>query len=341
MRGFSKCLLAALFFLAVPTVAANELELLFYRAPSPLNWTSPGNLVRSTFKNLNAKVAGKTYPHGISHVNVRLQCADKPSVYRGMTSKKSNVSYLWDFLVEGKSLDTLLINVKGRFYTKEEILDWLPRLKARGYVRSFKILLNESQCARAERYLKMYESLELQNLYGGLRSLPLQGEGAGCSAFAVSFLQILDLFPPEIDEYWQRRLYIPLELLSNSERRARIGSIGFLRGKDRAWAKPSEKHIVVDFWDPERMFQWHAAMVANQSQLPAYMRVEKDSGSPYAKLIWDARGYPTPESYFFQYRRAVLDKTVSYHLKNRERLLTQEEVLDHSSRECRNFSVCR
>ncbi|WP_413570577.1 hypothetical protein ACLWBD_08380 [Bdellovibrio sp. HCB117] len=317
------------------------MELIFYRAPAPLNWSTPGNLVRSTFKNLKFKIGDRPYPHSISHVNVRLQCGKKTSLYRGMTSKKSNFSYAWDFVIEGKALDTFLINVKGRFYTEKEIRTWLPTLKAQGYVRSLKVLLNESQCSRAERYLSLYENLGLQNIYGGLRSLPLQGEGAGCAAFAVSFLQILDLFPSELDEYWKRRLYVPLEILSTQERSARIGAIGYMRGKDRLWAQPSEKHIILDFWDPERMFQWQAQMLSQKAKLPVYMSWEQDPGNVFERLVWDARSYPTPMTYFFQFRRGILEKTVNYHIKNRERLLTQEEVLDRSSQVCRNFSVCR
>lgn len=341
MRGFLKGVFLITTLLLTFPALGNELELIFYRAPSPLNWSTPGSLVRSTFQNLKFKVGSHPYPHGISHVNVRLQCGKKASVYRGITSKKSDFSYAWDFLIEGKALDTFLINVKGRFYTEKEIRSWLPTLKSKGYVRTLKILLNESQCARAERYLSMYEDLGLQNIYGGLRSLPLQGEGAGCAAFAVSFLQILDLFPVEIDEYWKRRLYVPLEILSTQERRARISALGYMRGKDRRWALPSEKHIVLDFWDPEKMFQWQAQMLSRKTQLPAYMSWEKDPGNIYERLVWDARNYLTPTTYFFQYRRGVLEKTVNYHIKNRERLLTQEEVLDHSSQVCRNFSVCR
>lgn len=298
---------------------ADELELIFYRAPSPLNWSSPGNLVRSMTQNLQAQVDGETYPHPISHVNLRLQCGSQPAIYRGMTSVKSNAAYLWDFVIQGSSLDTLLINQKGRSYSKEEILYWLPRLRSRGYVRSLRILLNPGQCARASAYLQLYKKTGLHNIYGGLRSDPQHGEGAGCSAFAVSVLQVLNLFPRTVAQEWQRELRIPLNLLSSQEQRARISFLGYLRGKDRPWAQPDEKHIHLKFWDPERMFRW----AGNKGK------------------IWDAREGRIPQTPLFPWDQKTLIQTVRYHFENRRRLLSREEISDTSSRYCRNFQPCR
>ncbi|WP_374028705.1 hypothetical protein [Bdellovibrio bacteriovorus] len=315
-----KTLILVCFVFFSLTTQASELELIFYRAPKPLDWRTPGHLVRSSLRNMRMKVAGKNYPHPISHVNIRLQCGNEPSIYRGMTSYKSNASYLWDFFGKGQALDTFIINVPGRFYRNEEILAWLPYLKKKGYVRSLELQLNDEQCARAQRYLKLYEDLGLDQIYGGLRSLPHEGEGAGCSAFAVSFLQILDLFPESVDRAWRRELRVPLELMRTRSQSPRIGVLGYLRGRDRAWASPAEKHFVLKFWDPELMYNWVG-----------------DKG----KIFWDVRTEPTSKNYFFAYRRNILDKTLRYHLKNLGRVLTDEEVLDTSSRPCRNFNVCR
>ena len=327
--------------LLAPFVAhGGELELYFYRAPQPLDWSTPGNLVRSTVHNQRFKINGRTYPHSISHVNVRLQCANEKSVYRGMSSRKSNFSYVWDFTIKGVSLDTLLINVPGRFYTEDEILFWLPVLKQKGYVRGLKLLLNEDQCARAQRYLRLYEELQLDKVYGGLRSTPHFGQGAGCAAFGVSFLQILNFFPESLERHWQRTLAVPWELLSSKTRSARIGFIGYLRGKDRPWASPREKQIQLKFWDPELMYNWVGDIAQNKKEPSPYMWVEKDPLTPYQRVVWDVRTYPTSHDYFFAYRRGTLDSTVYYHRRNTSRLLTDEELLDQSHSTCRMFRAC-
>ncbi|WP_413613428.1 hypothetical protein [Bdellovibrio sp. HCB-110] len=319
---------------------ANELELIFYRAPKPLNWSTPGNLIHSTLKNMRMRVDGYRYPHSISHVNVRLQCGNEPSIYRGMTATKSDPSYVWDFLGKGVALDTLMINVPGRHYTEEQILRWLPTLKAKGYVRSLKLILNDDQCARVQRYIKLYEELHLDKIYGGLRSTAHYGQGAGCAAYAVSFLQILDLFPESIDKHWRRTLLIPLELLSSQTHSARIGFFGYLRGKDRTWSSPNEKHIPLEFWDPELMYNWVGNVIKDKKNFPPHMWTEKDPKTPFQSLVWDVRSYPTSTKYFFAYRRGTLDNTVDYHIRNRNRLMTDEEILNQSPRKCRLFQPC-
>lgn len=297
---------------------AHELELFFYRAPSPLDWNSPGKLVRSMMRNQSAKLDGENYPHPISHVNIRLQCDSEPAIFRGMTSVKTNNSYLRDFLVEGSSLDMMLINQKGRSYTKNEILYWLPRLQKLGYVRSLKVLLNQEQCLRAQRYLQLYTETGLGKIYGGLRSDPLRAEGAGCSAFAVSVLRILNLLPSSVAKSWQRELAIPFELLSHWEKRASISFLEFLWGRDRSWAKPNEPQIHLKFWDPERMYLWAKKPLT----------------------VWDARSKKTPKDPFFTLNRDTFLNTVFYHYNNRERLLSREEIFNPSSGRCRNFRPC-
>ncbi|AHZ84367.1 hypothetical protein Bb109J_c1675 [Bdellovibrio bacteriovorus] len=311
-------LLIFLLLLFPPQSFADHLDLLIYRAPEPLNWQSPGRLVRSMTRNLNAKVDGKDYPHPISHVNIRLQCGRERPVYRGMTSIKSNGAYLWDFLVKGVSLDTMLINQTGRSYSEQEILSWLKPLIEKGYARQFRLILNSDQCARLRRYVDLYHTTGLINIYGGLRSDPLLGQGAGCSAFAVSFLRILGLDSENLRKAWQRKLRIPLELLSVKHERARISFLGYLRGQDRPWASTHEEHIVLNFWDPEKMFHW--------------------VGDPYRE--WDVRGHPAAAKPLLPWSREVFKNTVQYHFDNRRRLLTKEEVQNTSSKTCRNFQKC-
>lgn len=309
-------LIFLLFLFPLPSFA-DHLDLLIYRAPEPLDWQSPGRLVRSMTKNLSAKVDGKDYPHPISHVNIRLQCRHE-TIFRGMTSIKSNGAYLWDFLVKGVSLDTMLINQSGRSYSEKEILTWLKPLTEKGYVRQLRLLLNSNQCARLRRYVDLYQSTGLINIYGGLRSDPLLGQGAGCSAFAVSFLRILGLDSASLRKNWQRSLRIPLELLSVKHDRARISFLGYLRGKDRPWASSAEEHIVLKFWDPEKMYHWIKG--------------------PYRE--WDVRDYAVPTAPLLPWSREVFENTVQYHFANRRRLLTKEEVINTSPKTCRNFQKC-
>lgn len=330
--------------LATPSLYAEppapfELEFLVYRAPQALDWSSPGQLFRSTLRNMQEKVNDKPYPHAISHVNIRLQCGKAPPLYRGMAATKSTFSYLWDYVVKGESLDSLLIPVKGRFYTEQEILQWLPVLQETGHVHSLRFSLNQAQCARAKNYLERYEELGLQNIYGGLRSDPLRGEGAGCSAFAVSFLQVLGVDVDAIFPSWRRELRVPKALMSTQSRWAEIGIWGYLwRQENGRWAhSKTEPHVHLRFWDPEKIYQW----IQNFEVLPKMKGVSKSREGLFVSVLWDLRKVPIPQDDFFQYPAPLIEKTAQYHLANAQRLLTETELLNQPGAHCQIGSPCR
>ncbi len=275
----------------------SEIEFIFYKAPTPLNWSSPGRLVKSTLRNmrdprewqtLSAFDFSRQYSTAVWKWSFDLSRHDSP---------KRKCLLCLGFLGRGVALDSLLINVRGRFYTRDEILEWLGPLKRLGYVRTFKLILNDDQCNRAQRYLKTYEELRLNEIYGGLRSEPNLGEGAGCSAFAISFLEVLGFMSESMRAAWRRELLVPVELLRSRTRSAKIGVIGYLRGRDRPWASENEKHIRLEFWDPEKMFNW-VGNVTSSLKDSQHMWAEKESGSRFPKLVWDVSSYPTAKNYF-------------------------------------------
>lgn len=318
------CLLVQLPLLA----PGNELELILYRAPKPLDWSTPGRLVRGAYHNTfhtigqwqNDQYRYDFYPHSISHVNVRLQCGKGASVYRGMTSDRSTMSYAWDLMVRGRSLETFLIDVKGRFYRNQEVLKWLPVLESQGYVRRFKVLVNDDQCKRAQNYLQQYEQLGLDKIYGGLRTDPLWGQGAGCAAFAVSFLKILNLMSPEFEEKWARTLFVPMKLLSSQERKADIGFWGYVRGgHEGRWARPGESQIMMRFYDPELMYQWIGAR---------------------GRQAWDVSDHPVPTTEFFHMPLPLIRRNIAHRKAVLNALLSDKAIKDPFYYECSTLGFC-
>lgn len=324
-----KIVMSILLFLCTTALSAqaHELELIFYRAPKPLDWSTPGQLVRSAYHNSFHMVGHwegdqyryDIYPHGISHVDVKLQCDQQPPVYRGMTSNRSDFTYAWDLMVRGRALETFLIDVKGRFYKDSEVLKWLPLLQQQGYVRNLKIQISQEQCHRAQDYLKKYEALQIHTIYGGLRSDPLLGQGAGCAAFAVSFLQILNIFPEELAKYWRRTLKVPLHLLSSTTRKADIGFWGYLKGQNARWAKPGEPQITMAFWDPELMYKW----VGNKNT-----------------VSWDVKEHPVPTFSYFKMSSENIQKNQQRRSLHLNQLLSEVELRNGTWYECKSFGYC-
>lgn len=318
---------------------ADELEFLFYRAPKPLNWSTPGSLARTTISNSFAKIRvnerNVAYPHSISHVNVKLRCGDEPAIFRGMTGTKSSLKYLTDLFFRGMSLDALLIPTPGRFYTETEIEPWLDVLKPQGYVRSLKIKLRPDQCGVLRDYIDDYKALGIDRIYGGVRSDPLIGQGAGCSAFAVSFLRTLGLDNPDFDA-WKRTLKISETLLASRTRWASSGMLWYLAGWDSPWFKPGETPLEISFWDPELMFNWVGDVARGRTLSHETYAVSADSQT----IEWDARGRETHATPFYPVPLTFVRDNANYYATHADTFLTDDEIRDPFYTECLRFRYC-
>ncbi len=245
---------------------ANEFSLLIYTAPNKLDWSSPGKLTRSTLANtLFSKIGivedGEykevSYPHAISHVNIKLHCEGEDPIYTGMTGTQSNGEYLQKLLFEGSSLETMVENTPGRLFTNEEVTKYLKAMRTWGKMHEARFLINNKTCVRLKNYLNEYQQLDQDKVYGGLASVPWKFQGAGCSAFGVGFLKAAGLYDPYFDQVWKRKLRIPERYITNEESFAERGFWSFALWRyNGKWAKGAEPSLDIEFWDPQLMFDW-------------------------------------------------------------------------------------
>lgn len=348
MRGMLACLRTILLasLLGPASAAANELELIFYRAPKPLDWSSPGALFRSTLANQKFELrrdgqsSSEAYPHAISHVNVALRCGDEQPIYRGMGATKSSFSYAWDMIIEGVSLDVLITNVPGRLYRERDVLTWLGFLQREDYVRSLRLKLSSEQCRRARRYLDDYERLGMGHIYGGLRSDPLVGQGAGCAAYGMSFLAVLGLIRDDYRTHWKRQLNVPTRLISTRSRSADVGAWSFMHGTNSTWASPQEPQIMLDFWDPELAYNWIDGVLKGKVPFYDQFYVEHLDGRPLG-MVMDVSKHPVPRSEVFVLPHSSIAANVRRILIGFSRYLEDDEARDPIFNECRLFSFCR
>ncbi len=300
-------------------LARDTLTILAYTAPTPLDWSSPGALTRTTIDNSVFGLIGRwrdipahrrqpenshereyvyeAYPHAISHLNVELSCDGQRKILTGMTSMRPDGEYLKGLLLQGKSLETMLEDVPGALIPTNKINDWLPIMTERGYVRKVTYLLHEKTCARLEQYFADYQALGLEKIYGGLNSRPLEAKGgAGCAAFAMSFLQVAGLYDPALyDNVWMRHLRLREQYITRDHKFAERGMWSFLLyGYDGAWAQESEPHVKLAFWDPQRVYDWVGHLHTGRVTLSLPHQLFRNGRKSFVVEI-DARQTPPPE----------------------------------------------
>ena len=331
------------------TASANQLDLLFYSAPKPIQWNGPTSLLRSTLKNylvfvnpndlqslnniendsadeddiltLTEQLAEATtlvqnqgqrggnsdlvsYPHGISHVNIRLRCQGSSEILLGMTGEEENAYYIKKLLLEGGAMETITENTRGRFYTKSEVEKWLPYMKAKGKMHQLSYNINAKTCSQVRQYLTNYSKAQQDRIYGGLGTEPLKGVGAGCSAFAMSVLKVAGLYEQTFEHHFTRTLRISKRMINTPEQKAELGFFDLFFKNYSSWASADEPHVQIHFWDPQLMYDWVKNVGSGNLQWSRTHKVLWDQNSIVLQV--NAEKLPIPQP--FQYISSHLNQ---------------------------------
>jgi len=241
--------------------------------PKPIDWSTPGKTFKSIFKNSFIKegyerettdneglpktefVSIKT--HFIGHMFMELKCSNYPKIVTGMSSP--GYEEISGLLIEGKSFSQILQTTKGHFNTAEELIEEMEMRRTKvGNLQSMGIKLSQNACEELLKYLTEFKACGIDKKYGGLSASPHKAEGAGCSAFALSFLQRINIMPM-IDQIndstfghqFKRRVYVPFSMLKTKDKEPEVGAWGLLKGNPIKWAKDKHEGFEVDFFDPE------------------------------------------------------------------------------------------
>lgn len=244
--------LAFALLLSLPA-AADELKLHIMKSPVGVNWSSPWNLTMSVLKNQIAPVGGKR-KFSISHVIVEVKCdSNGKHIYRGMTSATTTEER--DLVFKQKyGLGTMFHTYAGTLEKEQEIFNgYEPYIgNKRRAELAFKV--SPEACERMLNYAQEYEDLGYGKMYSGLQADPLKREGAGCSAFAMSFMRVAGLMD-SFTEDWKQKIHIPLRFIGGPMTGNKVNIITLLTKPFADWNK-NEPHYYLEAWDPELMHKW-------------------------------------------------------------------------------------
>jgi hypothetical protein len=287
---------AAVFFLflsASPASAA-ELTLYFYPSPGGVNWESPKTLARSVMGN--SLTPSKSAKHSIGHVSVRWNCfppmGEAGEFQTGMTTATDSEER--DLLLsKNVGLGILFHTFEGRLQEEREIESDLEARLENGKVSWITFEIREPSCLRLVQYYDEFRGYGYDRFYG-LPLRPLYREGAGCSAFGASFLELAGVLEPEFRERWTRQISVPLDLIGDPATKKEVGILTLLfSGRADRWARADEPHRDVFFWDPDLMHRWvlEKWQAEKRSPSPDYRREKRGKA---LGLIVDRMAVPTP-----------------------------------------------
>lgn len=276
------------------------MTLYFLPSPEKLNYTSPAHLARSLVLSELTLVT-----HSIGHVIVRIEKKQGNKILDEVVTAvttQDNHEERRLLLKEQIGFGILLQSLLGRRETANEIKKELKSRLQSGKIKFLELKINEDAFNRMKGYFLEYHKYEFEKKFG-LTNRPRYGEGAGCSAYALSFLDIAGLILPDFTENWKRTLRIPKTLVGGWLTQSKVSFFKILFSfGNNDWAQPIDPHFLVSFWDPDLMFSWihNLNKGANLNYSFENCQMEKAQG-----ISIDCRSVSVPTESFWLFEKPV------------------------------------
>lgn len=313
-------ILFSLFFSQVSLADQTYGELTMYSIPSAseIAWSSPGKLGRSSLVSTvvrNFKKGSK----GIGHIMVGVRCYKNGELiedsYSGMNSfdgKESN-----NLLLKKQSgMGVILHNFKGYQEDKEQVLSQIDETLKHYKMAVVTYKVNYATCERLVDFAKEYGEMGYGFNYGSYLHKPRYRQGAGCIAYAQTFLELAGIYNESFMlKTWGGEIYIPNKIIGPYNRTLytsskysegklegsrKVNVLGIMLGFYR-WGKPGDANTTyVKWYDPSVLYRWaygnYQKSFTGSVDKDLY-KVEKKNKSYY--LYYDKSYLETPTSNLF------------------------------------------
>lgn len=265
-----------------------------FSSPKGINWSTPWTMTYSTLKNSIVNTHGKR-AFAISHVFVEVKCdSTGEHILRGQTSTDdSNERELLFKLKYG--MGVMFHTYKGKYEKEEAILKDMAPYEGSSRRGTFTALINAKTCQRLLQWEREYDASGDWNKYSGLQADPLKGEGAGCSAYGISFMKTAGILEP-FTEQWKNIIDVPKRFVGGPLTGNRVDILKLLFHPGARWNN-KEPHIHLEAWNPENMLRWVKKthdIVQHGGELPGY-KIQIETLKDQKSVIVDLRGRATPQ----------------------------------------------
>jgi hypothetical protein len=287
---------------AAPPKFADELTVYAIPAPRPaeLRWKTPGGLVRRVLLNeVGAKLG--LMDRTLGHMGVHIQCAAGGGLpaaeWKGSMTHAVEKEFTETVIKQGYALGILFHNYSGRFERPEELQKSVDERVKNGRIAFVRFGLRPETCRRLLAYVKELDARGVNRFYG-LAARPRYREGAGCSAFSMSVVEVAGLLEEAFTKSWTVNVRVPLKLVGGpiTGKHISIARAALYLGP---WAAPNEPNKPIFAWDPTLAFDWIRAEAQRLLAAPATADRAEKRGEAFG-LVYDRRQVATPTDGFWR-----------------------------------------
>jgi hypothetical protein len=226
----------------------------------PINWESPSTLVESTIKGYKAKLLHPRQ-YLLGHMIARLQ---SPLVggtkYSAMVSTSMREKRVL-MLKEQVGLGILGLAMGGKLDTEKDMLRDLKFTSRMDNLAYVKYKISEESARKIILFMEGFSSstngdLSPCNYYGGAFWPRYYNEGAGCSAYGMSMIDVAGFLEKE-HNYWKVVVNIPLELVGGELNHGKkVSTKEILKGKSWVSDVLDQDYIHFSIYDPSFIYEW-------------------------------------------------------------------------------------
>lgn len=228
----------------------------------PIDWESPATLYKSTTRCFY-KTMSLDDNHLLGHMMVSFHTPLLPQPkYVAMTAanKRENI----DLILKNKiGLAILGATLQGKIESEDHILHMLKVYSERRKLAFITFKVPESAMNQMldffQQFCRSNPNEHRPSAYYGGAYWPLyEGEGAGCSAFALAVLASANILPAEAKS-WLVSRNIPMNLIGgpyNQNKRVPFGRIKRATKWHDGNGAPNKDFVNIQTYDPSILFQW-------------------------------------------------------------------------------------
>ena len=272
---------------------ADSVSLHLFKSPKGINWSTPWKMTVSTLQNSLVNTGDKR-AYSISHVFVELNCSSTGEhIFRGQTSIENSGERELIFK-KGYGLGVMFHTYEGKYETDEGIKRDMAPYDGSSRYGTFTAVISPESCQRMLRMEREYVQREYWKMYSGLQADPLKGEGAGCSAYAMSYLRVGGLMEGFTQE-WKNIIDVPKRFVGGPLTGNKVQITKLLFRPGAKWSN-KEPHIHLEAWNPEEMLNWVKRthdLIDNGGELPGY-KISIDRNGESKHVTVDLSDRPTP-----------------------------------------------
>lgn len=227
-----------------------------------LDWTTPGNFVKSMVKS---RFLLEENPYG--SVATSMYCMNLPTHEMEIAVAPATFDIVAPVVFQGQGLGYFYASHEGEFLEPLKVQSLAGKMTENPERKSVKFIISDQHCKRIDKFLSEFKTKKIAEKWG-LAHRPLMGEGATSASLLAAIVKVAGLLPETELSKWEHTLYLPKKF-SGSPLTDEYVSIFTLLGAE--WGNhKNEDDFVLTFVDPVKVHEWikEKTMTVDKSTSP-------------------------------------------------------------------------